>query len=123
MCFVLILTPTGFALLTPALGRLFSAVTTIFATGLIALKIILVTRRNRTLYSYKRVIEILVQSAALQSIVLMAGSIIDFLFYIPNISPDSREGHIFVMLQAFATVFRVEVTVSLFQYVTGSISS
>ncbi|KAF5313766.1 hypothetical protein D9619_013679 [Psilocybe cf. subviscida] len=71
-----------FTLLSVALGILFSAATTVLATSMIALKIILVTRESRSQYSYTKVIEILVQSAALQSAVLLVNGIIVFMAYV-----------------------------------------
>ncbi|KAF5324145.1 hypothetical protein D9619_011132 [Psilocybe cf. subviscida] len=57
------------------LSQVLSATTTVCATGMILLKIILVTQKSRARYSYSKVIEILVQSAALESFVQIVASI------------------------------------------------
>ncbi|KAF5310045.1 hypothetical protein D9619_010129 [Psilocybe cf. subviscida] len=64
---------------------LVSAVTTLFATFVIGFMIFLVTRRSHMHHSYRRVIEIVVQSAALISVPLVIGCILDFVsWYIPE---------------------------------------
>jgi hypothetical protein len=68
-----------------SLQLLLSAVTTLSATFLIGLKIFLVTRRSPMRRSYKKVMEILIHSAALVSVSLVIGSILDLMsMHIPN---------------------------------------
>lgn len=69
------LSTTPSYLLIGALALVLSAATTVSATLMIALKIILVTRRSHTPYSYRKVIEILVQSAALESLLQIFSAI------------------------------------------------
>ncbi|KAF5313745.1 hypothetical protein D9619_013677 [Psilocybe cf. subviscida] len=93
------------ALLSEALGILLAAVTTLFATFMIALRIILVTRESRGYYSYTKVIEILVESAALQSAVLLFTGIINIVTYISPTEP--------VVLLAANTLFLRRIIVGI----------
>ncbi|KAF5310033.1 hypothetical protein D9619_010140 [Psilocybe cf. subviscida] len=70
-----------FSFLIGSLGVLSSFMTTISATSLIALKIVLVTRRSRIHCSYAKVVEILVESAALVSIVALGITVMELLDY------------------------------------------
>lgn len=62
--------------LIQALGVISSFITTVSTTFLIALKITLVTRQSRRLHHYTKIIEILVQSAAMLSILLLVLAIL-----------------------------------------------
>lgn len=74
-----------------SLGIFCSVTTTVSATSLIACKIVLVTRRSRMVYSYNKILEILVQSAALVSIFLSAIAILQlFAPNVDHITPHQR---------------------------------
>ncbi|KAF5311104.1 hypothetical protein D9619_007632 [Psilocybe cf. subviscida] len=61
--------------ITNLLVTLFSFIITVSATCLVILKIVLITRRSHMRHSYAKIIEILVQSAALVSIVVVGSAI------------------------------------------------
>ncbi|KAF5309520.1 hypothetical protein D9619_012486 [Psilocybe cf. subviscida] len=56
------------------LSSLFSAVTTLLATFLLVLKIVFVTRKSRMQHSYTKILQILIESAALVSFVMLSTS-------------------------------------------------
>lgn len=62
--------------LLQAMGTLTSFLTTVSTTALIALKIVLVTRRSHMHHSYSKVLEILIESSALASIVTFSGAVL-----------------------------------------------
>lgn len=68
--------PQNFSLLLNSLSEIFSLLTTLFATCFIALKIVLVTRQRRMSYSYAKIVEILVESAALLTFFLLGLAIL-----------------------------------------------
>ncbi|KAF5310294.1 hypothetical protein D9619_010139 [Psilocybe cf. subviscida] len=90
-----------FSLLIGPLGVLSSFVTTISATFLIALKIILVTRYSRTQYLYAKILEILVESAALVSIVALGITVTELLAYAHPYQLDSTTGRLSYYLRQY----------------------
>lgn len=97
------------------MGVLLSAATTVFATLLIALRIILVTRESRCFYSYTKVIEILVESAAVQSAVLLVAGVI-------NVMVAERPTDVGVLLVAYTSVFRRTIVVMISLYLSDNIT-
>ncbi|KAF5313786.1 hypothetical protein D9619_013721 [Psilocybe cf. subviscida] len=70
------------SVLSIGVGLFLSAATTVCATAIISLRIILVTRKSHARYSYTKIIQIVVQSAALESFVLTLNSTISFAVYV-----------------------------------------
>lgn len=88
------------------LALLFSATTTVSATSLIALKIVLVTRRSRMQHSYAKIVEILIESAALVSIVLLGVAILELISYVSPYKLGTTSGrHLFQMLQYLSSLY------------------
>lgn len=83
-------TTNTIAFLSVSLGMILSAVTTVSATVLIILRIFLVTGTSRVHYSYAKAIEILVQSAALEAIILISGGIFGITVYVQKSSHDGN---------------------------------
>lgn len=101
------------AILYTGLALLFSAATTVSATLMITLKIIIVTRRSHARYSYTRIIDILVQSAALESsamVVAFVAAITEYELFTSN-SNDGSLDVWFLQLSSYSSVFRIVVAV------------
>ncbi|KAF5315455.1 hypothetical protein D9619_007595 [Psilocybe cf. subviscida] len=99
-------------LLFAGLNQFLSAATTVFATSMIALKIILSTRDCRARYSYTRIIDILVQSAALESLILVVSAISEIALYILG-EPDDSNMTLYVLfleILTYASACRLIVT-------------
>lgn len=111
------------SLLLGGLNQVLSAATTVCGTLLIALKIILVTRESRARYSYTKVIDILVQSAALESLVLTINAISEISVHIIVESNSSNVNLYvaFVQILAYTSSLRIVVTVcgsSIFSFIS-----
>lgn len=65
-----------------SLATLSTLVTTVSATFLIALKIVLVTQRSHMHHSYAKILEIVIESAALLSIVLLCITVVELASYV-----------------------------------------
>lgn len=105
-------------LLFAGLSEFLSAATTVSATSMIALKIILVTRESHARYSYAKVIEILVQSAALESLVMIVNCIADIAQYALAASNSNNVTLELVILQisAYASAFRIFAKVCIYLF-------
>lgn len=101
----------GTASLLSALGLLSSFITTVTSTSLIALKIILITRQNHMRYSYGKIIEILIQSAALVSIVLLPSSILELVDYVRPYRLDTTTGRVLYQMWMYLGYIQGPVTV------------
>jgi hypothetical protein len=98
------------------ISQILSATTTVCATGLIALKIYTVTRKSGGNYTYSKVIEILVQSAALQSLVMIVDSIAEIGTYILVASNSNNIALALAFLQiaAYSSSCRLAVMVRVY---------
>lgn len=74
------------------LPTIISAICTLSGTLLIVVKIVLVTRQSRIRHSYGRVIEILVESAALVSTILLVQGILAVVTYFHTFRLSTRDG-------------------------------
>ncbi|KAF5328113.1 hypothetical protein D9619_013638 [Psilocybe cf. subviscida] len=81
-----------FKLMILSLGLFSSSITTVSTTTLIALKIIIVTRRSRMRYSYEKIREILVESAAIVLIGTLGLTIVDMVLYVHPVHLDTISG-------------------------------
>lgn len=103
------------SILPNALAFLSSFITTISATSLIALKIVLVTRQSHQNYSYAKIIEILTQSAALVSIFLFVSSVVELLDYMHPFTLSTARGRFFIQVIGYLTYIQAPVTVCISQ--------
>lgn len=110
--------PRGNASLTllSGLENFLSGIATISVTFMTALKIILVTRRSHAQSSYSKIIDIVVQSAALQSFFHIISSISQLLSYALIISNSDNVslGSLFLKLNAYATTCELVFVVSVY---------
>lgn len=121
--FMLILsTGSNTSLLSSGLGQIFSAATTVVATTLIVLKIVLVTRKSRAGYSYTKVIEILIQSAALQSLVMIFASVVSFVEFSASEAKHVDVGLESMLLQVggYSSSLRTMITVRIHIFVASA---
>jgi hypothetical protein len=107
---------SGSALLGKGLSELISAATTVCATSMIVLKIILVTRKSRAHYSYTKIIEILVQSAALESVVMMVNCFADIGQYAFSAFNHNNGSFLLLQLSTYASAFRFFVIVRVYLF-------
>ena len=95
-----------------ASGMFLSATTTAIATFLVALKIVRVTRRDRVPTSYAKIIEILVESAFMQSVILIASGLCLVAVAITFNDPlGDGKSRLWYGLNSFTTIFRVIIMV------------
>jgi hypothetical protein len=106
---------TNSPVLSIGLTQFLSAATTVCATAMIALQIIIVTRQSRAGYSYSKVIEILVQSVALESLVLIVNSICAVATYVllESNSADATLEITSMQIFAYASACRILVMVCI----------
>lgn len=111
--FAVVPTDSNTSILLAGLSEVFSVVTTVLATAMIALKIILVTRKCRARYSYAKVIEILVQSAALESLIYIIMSATDLAFFTLFGSKSANAALVAVLLEidAYSSAMRLVIVV------------
>lgn len=95
-----------------ALGVLSTFITTISATFLMALKIILVTHQSRRQHQYSRIIEIIVQSAAIVSVGTLCLAILSLIDFISPFEPDTSLGEICHQLYAYLVFVELPIAVS-----------
>lgn len=75
-----------------SLSSLFSVITTLSTTFLIALKIVLTTRRSRMRQFYTKIIEILVQSAGLVTFIVLSVISLQLASYLHPFDMDTKFG-------------------------------
>lgn len=92
--------------------QLTSLLTIVAATCLIALKIMCVTRQNRTHYSYTKIVNILVESAALVSIIAILVAILELLAYLRPYNVDTTTGRFFYELSQYIFALQTPILVS-----------
>ncbi|KAF5313795.1 hypothetical protein D9619_013709 [Psilocybe cf. subviscida] len=90
------------ALFSLGLALFLFAATTVCATAIISLRIILVTRKSGARYSYTRFIQIIVQSAPLESFVLTLNSTISFAVYIVGQSRSNNVALVIALTRVMA---------------------
>lgn len=102
-------------LLLLGLTQFFSAATTVCAILMITLKIIHVTQKSPERRSYSRVIEILVQSAALESIVMTLNSMVEFTgcAFLESNSASNNLVIVFLELNAYLLAWRIALPVRI----------
>lgn len=98
--------------LIQALGLLSSFITTVFATSLIAFKIIRVTRQSHRQHHYRRVIEILVQSAAIVSIVMLGLVILSLMAFVSPFDVSTASGRFCYQLYTYLVFAQNPILVS-----------
>lgn len=98
------------SLLFVGISQFVSAATTICATAMIAVKINLVTRRFHACRSYSKIIEILVQSAALQSFALTVNAIAEVASY-ALLESNSDNGRLALEIASYAGACRTAIVV------------
>lgn len=81
---------------------------------MIALKIIIVTRNGRARYSYAKVIEIIVQSAALQSTVLLVDGIVALIISTHNFPIGSRSAAVLTEMDGYTATCSRAIMVRTF---------
>lgn len=94
------------------LGLLIPFITTVSATSLIALKIILVTHRSQRQRHYAKVIEILVESAAMVSIVILGTAILALMATISPFDLSTTRGKVCWQLYNYLLFVQLPITVS-----------
>lgn len=99
--------------LIEALGILCSFITTLSATSLIALKIVLVTRQSHMRHSYSKIIEILVQSAAIVSIVLFGMAVLILVSRTHPWNLNTTSGRFFFQLGEYLIFVQLPVSVRI----------
>ncbi|KAF5321952.1 hypothetical protein D9619_000015 [Psilocybe cf. subviscida] len=99
------------AVLTETFGMLCSLITTGSSTFLIALKIVLVTRRSHMQHTYGKILEILIQSAALVSTVLLIMAILQIYSYVHAFKPSTASGRSLIQMSIYLACLQTPVTV------------
>lgn len=97
--------------LLAAAAALSSLITTVIATFLIALKIILVTRRSRMQHSYTKVLDILIQSAALEAVVLLGITTLSLVGLVHPFIITTTSGRSFYSMYEYLVFMQCPVTV------------
>lgn len=95
-----------------ALAELGSFTTTVSATLRIALKIILVTHRSHRHFRYTRIIEILIQSAAIVSILLLGLGILKLIDFMHPLGLSTTGGRVFYQVYNYLRFTQPPITVS-----------
>lgn len=104
------------SVISQGVSLILSGITIACATVLISLRITLVTRKRFTRYSYTRIIDILVQSAALETVVLILNAIATFVSatqFKSNPDNDSAIAILAVQVLGYASSCRVVVMVCI----------
>lgn len=96
-----------------SLSSLLSAVTTLSATFLIALKIVLITRTNRMQHSYSKIIEILIQSAGLVSFVMLSASTLGLISNVHPFDVETKMGAVLYQVALYISRLQAPVAVRL----------
>lgn len=109
---VFIMTPA--AGLIQALSMLLSFTTTALATSLIALKIYLATRQTQRYYCYTKIIEILVQSAAILSIIQLGLAILSLMDFVQQFDLTTTRGNAGYQLIEYLVNIQGPISVSNF---------
>jgi hypothetical protein len=99
------------AILISFLSTAFAVITTASATFLIALKIVLVTRRSYMQHSYTRIIRILIESAALLSISGLILAILDLVSYFNPYKLNTQTGRFLFQIFVCITYTQAPITV------------
>lgn len=100
-----------------ALASIFSTITTIAATCMIALKVIAGTVNGPTSSSYPKPIEIFVQSAGLQSLVLLVDAIVSLVIAIERAQFGSNTDAILTQMSAYTFTCSRAAMVNLSLYI------
>lgn len=99
--------------LIQTVAALISFITILSATFLIALKIILITQRSHMHYSYTKTVEIIIQSAAIVSIVLLGISILSLLDFIHIFSISTSGGKFAYQLGIYLVAAELSIAVCI----------
>lgn len=97
--------------LVNSLATLSTFITTVSATSLVVLKITLVARQSQMRHSYTKIIEIIIESAGLVSIVLLGMSILDLLSYVHPFDPSTTLGTALNQTYAYLSYCQAPITV------------
>lgn len=102
--------------LIQSLTTLFSFITTVSATSLIALKIIVVTRQTHRRHHYTKIINIIVQSAVILSVVLLGIAILSLIDYARPFDIGTASGKFCYQLESYLAYTQGPVTVRNIRY-------
>lgn len=100
-----------FTVLADFIATLASALTTVTATLLIALKIVIVTRKSSMHHSYAKVIEIIVESGALVSTIMLAEALLELVSFLQPFDLATKSGQILVQLAEYVSSFQTWIVV------------
>lgn len=118
--------------LIQALCALSACITSTFATFLIVLKITLVTRQNQRRHHYSRIIEILLQSAGIESLCTLALAILSLIAFAHPLNLSTTSGRLCYQLLNYLTIIRFQFVVrnlkysiyySILIYCTGTVTN
>lgn len=97
--------------LISSLSMISSVLTTVSATCLITLKIVVVTRRSHMRHSYDKIVEILVESAALVAVVALAVAIMDLVSFVHPDRVSTESGRLFYVLSEILGLVQTPIVV------------
>lgn len=96
--------------LTASLDQISSCVTTVLATSLIALKIILTTRQSQMRHSYSKIIATVVEAATPVSILLLALTVLALVGYAHPYKLNTTRGSFFFQMFQYLLLMQGPVT-------------
>jgi hypothetical protein len=98
------------SVLVQALATWTTFMTTISASSLIALKILLVTRQSHSPYSYAKTIEVIIESAALVSVVFLLVAIFNVVSYVHPLDIGTASGRVLFQTSVYLLYLQVPFT-------------
>lgn len=104
-----------------SLAEFSSFTTTVAASSLIALKIVLVTRKSHMRHSYAKVIEIVIESAVLVSIVLLGIAILEVGSYVHTYHMRTASGRALYQTFEYLSYCQGPITVRVFTTVNVAV--